>query len=79
MKLKSETMPTFVNFSAFVDRQISHKIITLHTDWGGEYRSLIPFLDQQGVTHIHSYPYIYQQNDLAEKHQHIVALLPNTY
>ena len=45
LRLKSDVKETFIHFQKFVERKFEHKIKTLHSDWGGEYRSLVPFLN----------------------------------
>uniref|UniRef100_A0A803P961 Integrase catalytic domain-containing protein n=1 Tax=Cannabis sativa TaxID=3483 RepID=A0A803P961_CANSA len=63
----------FQIFKAEVELQLGTKLKSLQTDWGGEYRSFIPFLNQLGVIHRHPCPTTHEQNGLAErKHRHIV-------
>ena len=73
LKLKSECLKVFTQFNAFVERQFNLKIKCLQTDWGGEFRSLLPILSSLGIHFRHPCPFIHQQNGKAErKHQHIV-------
>lgn len=45
------------------------------TDWGGEYRSLLPFLTSLGIQFRLPCPHVHQQNGKVErKHQHIVEI-----
>jgi histone deacetylase 1/2 len=82
IKKKSDVFDVFHNFMNFVERKFSRKIITMQTDWGGEYEKLNPFFQKLGITHHVSCPHAHQQNGSAErKHRHIVevglALLAN--
>jgi histone deacetylase 1/2 len=82
IKKKSNVFDVFHNFMNFVERKFSRKIITMQTDWGGEYEKLNPFFQKLGITHHVSFPHAHQQNGSAErKHRHIVevglALLAN--
>jgi histone deacetylase 1/2 len=79
IKKKSDV---FHNFMNFVEQKFSRKIITMQTDWGGEYEKLNPFFQKLGITHHVSCPHAHQQNGSVErKHRHIVevglALLAN--
>lgn len=57
--------------NAFFDR----KIITMQTDWGGEYEKLHSFFTKIGISHHVSCPHAHQQNGSAErKHRHIVEV-----
>ena len=72
----------FLNFQQLVERKFGRKIITMQTDWGGEYEKLNAFFQKVGITHHVSCPHAHQQNGSAErKHRHIVevglALLAN--
>jgi histone deacetylase 1/2 len=82
IKKKSDVFDVFHNFMNFVERKFSRKIVTMQTDWGGEYEKLNPFFQKLGITHHVSCPHAHQQNGSAErKHRHIVevglALLAN--
>lgn len=47
----------------------------LQSDWRGEYRVFIDFLNQNGIIFKHSCPYTYHQNGLVErKYKHIIEL-----
>jgi hypothetical protein len=51
------------------------KIISMQTDWGGEYEKLNPFFTKVGISHHVSCPHTHQQNGAAEqKHMHIVEV-----
>ena len=83
LKKKSEVFQVFQNFQNLVERKFDRKILTMQTDWGGEYEKLNPFFTRIGISHHVSCPYAHQQNGSAErKHRHIVevglALLANS-
>jgi hypothetical protein len=72
----------FLDFQQYVERQFGRKILTMQTDWGGEYEKLNSFFQSVGIVHHVSCPHAHQQNGSAErKHRHIVevglALLAN--
>jgi histone deacetylase 1/2 len=82
LKKRSEVYQVFLNFQQFVERKFGRKIITMQTDWGGEYEKLNIFFQKVGITHHVSCPHAHQQNGSTErKHRHIVevglALLAN--
>ena len=57
------------------ERMFNRKLICLQSDWGGEYKSLTPFLHQLGIQFRHSCPHAHHQNGRVErKHRHIVEL-----
>ncbi|WVZ92939.1 LOW QUALITY PROTEIN: hypothetical protein U9M48_038969 [Paspalum notatum var. saurae] len=75
LKFKSEVFQKFVEFQNLVERQFDRKIVTIQTDWGGEYQKLHSFFSRVGITHHVSCPYAHQQNGSAErKHRHIVEV-----
>jgi hypothetical protein len=56
-----------------VERMLNQKLKTIQTDWGGEYRRLHSFFNQQGILHRLSCPHTHQQNSRVErKHMHII-------
>jgi hypothetical protein len=58
---------------AHVERLLKTKIISVQSDWGGEYQNLNSFFQKLGISHRVSCPYTHQQNGAAErKHCHIV-------
>jgi histone deacetylase 1/2 len=82
LKKRSDVYQAFLNFQQYVERKFDRKIITIQTDWGGEYEKLHAFFQTAGITHHVSCPHAHQQNGSAErKHHHIVevglALLAN--
>ena len=73
LKRKSDVFNVFVQFQTHVERLLQHKILHVHTDWGGEYRNLNTFFQKLGITHRVACPHTHQQNGAAErKHRHIV-------
>ena len=82
LKKRSEVYQVFLDFQQYVERQFGRKILTMQTDWGGEYEKLNSFFQRIGIVHHVSCPHAHQQNGSAErKHRHIVevglALLAN--
>jgi histone deacetylase 1/2 len=72
----------FLNFQQYVEHKFDKKIVTMQTDWGGEYEKMHGLFQKVGITHHVSCPHAHQQNGSAEKkHRHIVevglALLAN--
>jgi histone deacetylase 1/2 len=82
LKKHSDVYQVFLNFQQYVERKFDRKIITMQTDWVGEYEKLNSFFQKVGISHHVSCPHAHQQNGSAErKHRHIVevglALLAN--
>jgi hypothetical protein len=72
---KFEAFQFFKEFQTLVELMLNRKIITMQTDWGGEYERLNSFSHSVGITHHVSCPYAHQQNGVAEqKHRHIVEM-----
>jgi len=78
LKKCSDVFDVFIQFQQLVEQRFNRKILTMQTDWGGEYQCLNTFFNKIGITHHVSCPRTHQQNGLAErKHRHIVeAKLP---
>jgi len=75
IKYKSEVFQKFHEFQTMVERQFDRKILTMQTDWGGEYQRLHSFFDKAGIIHHVSCPHAHQQNGIVErKHRHIVEV-----
>ena len=73
IKQKSEALEILKCFKSQVELQLNAKIITVQSDWGGEYRPFTNLLAFFGVTHRKSCPGVHEQNGLIErKHRHIV-------
>jgi histone deacetylase 1/2 len=66
----------FINFQKLVERKFDPKILTVSSDWEGEYVKLNSFFFQiQDIAHHVSCPRAHQQNSSAErKHCHIVEV-----
>jgi histone deacetylase 1/2 len=82
IKKKSDVFQVFHDFQNLVERKFNRKIISVQSDWGGEYEKLNSFFQRIGISHHVSCPHAHQQNGAAErKHRHIVevglALLAN--
>lgn len=75
LTLRSEVCKTIEQFVALIQTQFSTTINALQSDWGGEFRSILPHLQHLGIRFQHSCPHIHQQNGKAErKHQHITNM-----
>jgi histone deacetylase 1/2 len=75
LKKKSDAFDAFVNFQKLVERKFDRKILTVQSDWGGEYVKLNSLFQKQGISHHVSCPHAHQQNGSAErKHRHIVEV-----
>jgi len=73
LKHKSEVKELFKNFQVLMERHFNTKILSLYTDGGGEYKSLDPYLNSQGIEHLLAPPYTPQRVALAERrHRHII-------
>jgi hypothetical protein len=49
LKFKSQVFPVFREFQKVVEKIFSRKIITIQTDWGGEYNKLHSFFKEVGL------------------------------
>jgi histone deacetylase 1/2 len=83
LRQKSDVFAVFHEFQDLVERKFDKKILSMQTDWGGEYERLNSFFQRIGIAHRVSCPHAHQQNGAAKrKHRHIVevglALLANT-
>jgi histone deacetylase 1/2 len=75
LKKKSDAYFAFVNFQNLVERKLNTKILTVQSDWGGEYEKLNSLFQSQGISHHVSCPHAHQQNGATErKHRHIVEV-----
>jgi histone deacetylase 1/2 len=75
LKKRSDVYQAFLNYQQYVERKFDRKIVTMQTDWGGEYEKLNGFFQKVGITHHVSCPHAHQQNGSAErKHRHIVEV-----
>jgi histone deacetylase 1/2 len=70
---KSDVFSIFQRFQLLVEHQFSHKIKSVQTDWGGEYRKLNIFFQTIGIHHRLICPHTYKQNDSVERrHRYII-------
>jgi histone deacetylase 1/2 len=75
LKHKSDVFDVFLKFQQLVERLFDRKILTVQSDWGGEYQKLHSYFQKVGITHHVSCPHTHQQNGSAErKHRHIVEV-----
>ena len=72
----SASLMTLANSrGSMVESYFDKKIISVQTDWGGEYQRLNSFFQRIGIAHHVSCPHAHQQNGSAErKHRHIVEV-----
>jgi hypothetical protein len=65
----------FKEFQCLVERMFDKKILSMQTDWGGEYECLNSFFHSIDIAHQVSCPHSHQQNGAAKrKHRHIVEM-----
>lgn len=57
LRQKSDVFQKFHEFQNLVERQFNKKIVTVQTDWGGEYQKLNSFFQCVGITHHVSCPH----------------------
>ncbi|KAE8693687.1 hypothetical protein F3Y22_tig00110794pilonHSYRG00085 [Hibiscus syriacus] len=75
LKSKDKAIIAFELFQKLVHRQFGYSIMTVQSDWGGEFRSMSSLLAKQGIVHRLSCPHTSEQNGIVEcKHRHIVEL-----
>jgi len=84
IQAKSDVMSTFLKFQVMVERLLNHKIISVQSDWGGEYRNLHTYFQSVGIIHRLSCPHTHQQQGCVErKHMHLIdttlALLADSH
>jgi hypothetical protein len=73
IQAKSDVMPTFLQFQAMAERLLNSKIISVQSDWGGEYHNLHSYFQTHGITHRISCPHTHQQQGCVErKHRHLI-------
>ena len=75
MKLKSDTLPTFITFHKLAKLQYQTKIKAIQTNNGGEFKAFFPYLQRHGIQPRFTCPYTHQQNGVAErKYRHIAEM-----
>jgi transposase InsO family protein len=69
LKSKDQCATAFRKFLAWAENQTSERLLTLHSDRGGEYLSgaFRMILDEKGIEHKLTMPHSPQQNGLAER------------
>ena len=73
IQAKSDVFHVFKQFRSQVERHFNDKILSVQTDWGGEFKSLNTLFKKIGITHHVSCPHTHQQNGCDErKHHHII-------
>lgn len=73
LKLKSDTLVTFVQFKALVELQLNLKIKFIQTDGEGELKPLTHLLTMHGITHKITCPHTHHRNGPVERrHVHVV-------
>jgi hypothetical protein len=72
---KSDVFKYFLEFQSLAECMFNRKIISVQSDWGGEYERLNSLFCQVGIAHQVSCPHTHQQNGATEsKHRHIVEM-----
>ena len=74
---KSDVTFVFIRFKKNIENLHTSTIKAIQTYGGGEFvnKPLTRFLQNSGITHHLSYPYITEQNGLVErKHRHLVSI-----
>lgn len=70
---KSDISILFPQFKTLVEKFFHTPLVSLFSDNGGEYIGLIPYLQQNAISHFTSPPHTPEQNGVAERrHRHIV-------
>lgn len=73
LRATSEVFTAFMHFKAHVERLFNRKRKCLQSDWGVEFRSLLPVLQKLGISFRHPCPHTHIQNGRVERrHRHVV-------
>ena len=73
MKNKHEVQKHFQSLHPVLEKYFGHKMLTLYTDRGGEYKVMEPYLNSNGIQHLVSPPHTPQRVALAEtRHRHLI-------
>ena len=69
LKTKDQCAAAFKKFLAWAENQTSERLLTLHSDRGGEYLSgaIKSILDEKGIEHKLTMPHTPEQNGVAER------------
>jgi histone deacetylase 1/2 len=75
LKKHRDVYQVYFNFQQLIEHKFGRNVITMQTDWSGEYEKLNAFFQKNDITHYVSCPHADQQNGLVErKHHHIVKV-----
>jgi hypothetical protein len=75
IKFKSKVFQKLHEFQYLVEHLFNRAIITMQSDWGGEYERLNSFFTKMDINHQVSCPHAHQQNGVVErKHRHIIEV-----
>lgn len=68
------------NFKALAENQSGHKLVTLHSDRGGEYTSkeFDEYYRKQGIKHQFTTAYTPQENGIAERKNSVILNMNRT-
>lgn len=76
LTIKSETLNVVKQFVAMVTNKFGAVVGAFQSDWGGEFRPLLPYFLSLGIHFQHPCSYIHSQNGKVErKHQHIIDMV----
>jgi hypothetical protein len=64
----------FHDFQSLVEHLFDRKIISVQSDWGGEYEKLNAFFTKIGISHHVSCPHAHQNGSAGRKHRHIIEV-----
>jgi hypothetical protein len=60
LKKKFDVFSVFQGFQRLVERKFNRKLLSMQSDWGGEYEKLNSLFQQIGITHRVSCPHTHQ-------------------
>lgn len=73
LRTKGEALPIFKEFKKLVEKQFLLPIKNFHSYSEGEFIAFTPFLKEQGISQLFTYPHTLEQNDRVEqKHRQVV-------
>ena len=67
IKCKSEVATIFHQFKTMAEKQLGYSIKSFNLDWGGEYRPLHKYFNDNGILHRITCPHTHEQNGTAER------------
>jgi len=75
LKLKSDTLSTFIVFHKFANLLFQAKLKAIQTNNEAKFKAFLPYLCSHGIQHCFTCPYTHQQNGVIKrKHKHITEL-----